>query len=284
MSPKVSINVVCYNQESFIAECLESIVTQSYKNLEVLVCDDASTDKTLEVAKEYKEKYPEIIRILPSQKNQGVCLNATKGLQAATGKYFCSFAGDDIMLPGKIETQVNALEADKSLVIAHTDAIVFDDATGKDLYNYNDDKKCPDTTLSNLLKRNFICTPSAMSKRSAMPNAYDQRVGSVSDWFILIVLLQQGNGIYINKPLIKYRRHANNLSAKSRVLTLVRESNIALDFAINELGIKDKNVYVGKLWISKAGAYRSLLAGDIKGFVKYTSIFVSSALKYLIKS
>ncbi|MBJ6137695.1 glycosyltransferase family 2 protein [Marinobacter litoralis] len=105
--PLVSIIIAAYNASEFITETLDSVFSQSYKNLEVIVVDDGSTDNTAEIVKNYGTN---IIYI--HQPNSGSCAGPRNhGLEYATGELVNFFDADDIMLPEKIETQVKALQA-----------------------------------------------------------------------------------------------------------------------------------------------------------------------------
>ena len=73
--PLVSVFITTYNHGAFITDCLESVLTQNYENFEIIVGDDASTDKTPEILLEYKVKYPNIIKLVLHEKNIGVTNN-----------------------------------------------------------------------------------------------------------------------------------------------------------------------------------------------------------------
>lgn len=111
LSPKVTVCLVTYNQEDYISECLESVVTQVTNfDFEVIVSDDLSTDKTREIVKEFSAKYSNI-KTLFRDKNVGAYENFIDTHDRATGEYICHLDGDDYWLPGKLQKQADFLDA-----------------------------------------------------------------------------------------------------------------------------------------------------------------------------
>lgn len=114
VSPKVTVCVVCYNQEQFIAQCLQSIVDQVTDfSFDVLVSDDCSKDNTRAVIEDFAERYPEIIKPLWREKNLGAYQNFLQTHQTAvagSALYICHCDGDDYWLPGKLQAQADYLD------------------------------------------------------------------------------------------------------------------------------------------------------------------------------
>src|SRR3990167_10551260 len=103
--PLVSISIPTYNCADFIRECLDSIIQQEYSNFEIIISDDASTDNTQIILSEYLQKYPDMIKLNINPHNLGISKNSNVILSFCKGKYVAMFAGDDVMLPGKIGSQ-----------------------------------------------------------------------------------------------------------------------------------------------------------------------------------
>lgn len=104
---KVSILIPCYNSESFIRDALESCLNQSYRNIEVIIVDDGSTDDSLKIAKEYESKFNNIFVF--SQNNKGACSARNLAFEKSSGDYIMYLDADDIISLNKIECQVKAL-------------------------------------------------------------------------------------------------------------------------------------------------------------------------------
>lgn len=121
MNPIISIIVPIYNAEKYLSDCLESIICQTYTNLEIILVDDASTDSSPEICREY-EKKDERIRLIVKPQNGGVSQARNDGMKQASGTYINFFDSDDWMAPEMIEKLYHAIEkkgADMSMC-SHT--------------------------------------------------------------------------------------------------------------------------------------------------------------------
>ena len=127
--PKASVCVITYNQEAYIRECLQSIVDQMTDfDFEVIVGDDCSCDGTREAVIEFAERYPgKIVPLLYPHKVGGT-QNFISVHNRAAGKYVAHIDGDDIALPGKLQAQVNYLEAHPDCSVVWHRVLLFNDA------------------------------------------------------------------------------------------------------------------------------------------------------------
>ncbi len=120
-TPLVSILITTYNQESYIAETLEGVLMQKVAfDYEIVIGEDCSTDRTLEVCRAYAARYPQIV-LIENNPNKGLLLNYFDTLLQCKGKYIADCAGDDVWIdPHKLQRQVELLESDKEVVMVHT--------------------------------------------------------------------------------------------------------------------------------------------------------------------
>lgn len=109
---KVSVIVPVYNVENYLEKCIQSIISQSFKNLEIILVNDGSTDKSKEICEQFAEKDKRII--LLNQKNKGVSAARNAGLDICTGDYISFIDSDDYISPDMIEFLVNNLERNDS--------------------------------------------------------------------------------------------------------------------------------------------------------------------------
>jgi len=125
--PLVSVVVPAYNAEKYLGKCLESLLGQTYSNLEIIVVDDGSTDSTAAVAKSFNVRYLH-------QENQGVGVTMNVGFKAATGDLIASLDADDLWEPLKIEEQVECLSSQPTLdmVFGHMEQFVCPSAENPD--------------------------------------------------------------------------------------------------------------------------------------------------------
>ncbi len=124
--PKISIIIPIYNAERHIGQCLDSVVNQTYKNLEIICINDGSTDDTASILNEYKEKDKRIILI--NQNNMGNSISRNIGLNKVTGKYLFFVDADDYLMLNIIEKLYNTIIMTKAnFVISATKVILESD-------------------------------------------------------------------------------------------------------------------------------------------------------------
>ena len=124
MRPLVSILITAYNAEPWIGETLDSALGQTYSEIEVLVVDDGSTDRTLHVARSYDDPRLSVL----SQPNAGACAARNRAIAASEGQLVQFLDADDLLSPGKIERQVERLADAPSATVASGPWVRFREA------------------------------------------------------------------------------------------------------------------------------------------------------------
>lgn len=125
--PKVSILMGIYNCAPTLREAVDSILSQTFTDWELILCEDGSKDETYAIAQEYRRQYPDRIVLLRNEKNMGLNHTLNRCLQAASGEYCARMDGDDISLPERFEKQVAFLDAHPAYAIVSTPMIFFDE-------------------------------------------------------------------------------------------------------------------------------------------------------------
>lgn len=121
--PLVSVCIGAYNRKGTIRECVDSVLAQTWKNREIVVVDDASTDGTREILQEYGER----IRLICRDSNSGICpVTRNQAARAAKGDYVAFLDSDDVWYPEKLEKQVAFLESHPDIPLCHTLCNVID--------------------------------------------------------------------------------------------------------------------------------------------------------------
>ena len=217
--PLVSVHLVSYNQIAFIDDAVRSAVEQDYDSLEVLCCDDGSTDGTADRIREWAARYPgRVIPILGP--HVGVTGNCNRVFPYVRGKYVFCHAGDDIFLSGKIRTQVEWFEEDDRRVMCGHAAEAFDSATGRSLYLTTDHRPLVSGCGAQRYLEEFGLFPdisTAIRRTAYPPNGYDERAGVVSVYKLNIDVLASGGEYgYVDGVLARYRRHPASLGERSR--------------------------------------------------------------------
>lgn len=135
--PKLSIGMPIYNAEGFLRDRIDHILSLEFSDFELIISDNASTDSTLAICKEYSFKDKKI-RYIHQEKNMGLSWNFNFVLKEAKGEYFVWAASDDIMLPGFIEKNLDALEKNKNLVCSMSKVKFVGPAISELDHNKND--------------------------------------------------------------------------------------------------------------------------------------------------
>ena len=105
--PRLSIVMPFYNTENFIKETIESLLNQTFKDFELIVVDDGSTDKSPEIISSFKDPR---IKLIQNEQRKGIVYSRNKGLSEANGEFYAPFDSDDIALPHKFERQIQFLQ------------------------------------------------------------------------------------------------------------------------------------------------------------------------------
>jgi glycosyltransferase involved in cell wall biosynthesis len=216
VNPKVSILIPSYNQEAVIEQTVMSALEQDYDNLEVIVTDDASSDRTPQILKEIQQRYPDRLKVFLHPKRLGVTENHTRGLMECRGDFVAFQDGDDLFLPGKIKKQVAFMLAHEDCTISFHDVEVFDSESGKTLYLWSQRFGRREGGMYELVRYgNYVASVSVMVRRVHLPEyGYDDRIRIGSDWLLWLETLARGGGklCYLDEVLARYRRHASNLT------------------------------------------------------------------------
>ena len=142
---RVSVIIPIYNAEKYVEKTLASVFAQSYRNIEIVLVDDCSKDKSAEIIAQLKKQHPEIIYFL-QPKNMGAGAARNKALELATGQYVAFLDSDDLWLPEKTARQL-ALMKDKKSPFSYA-AIEMMDESGKTIKKKRNIKETCDYRLS----------------------------------------------------------------------------------------------------------------------------------------
>lgn len=219
-TPLVSILIISYNQENYIEEAILSAVMQNYRNIEIVVSDDASQDNTASIILNYEKKYPGKIVPVLNEKNGGITKNSNRGLKVCRGEFVALMGGDDIFLQDKITKQVQwFLEDSNRVLCGHKVETFYMDGTKSHLHKkYLSEGQGPSRLLKN--GSPFGAT-SVMLRRSALPkHGFHTELKNVSDLHLYIeTLINGGNYGFIDGVFARYRRHDSNITNQRDKMT-----------------------------------------------------------------
>lgn len=221
-NPKVSVCVPLYNYAQYLPECLESILAQTFLDYEIVLADDGSTDNSLQVAREYAQRFPEKVHIFthPGGANQGISATCNLAMSQARGEYIAWLGSDDAWYPQKLALQVAQLEADPALGLVYALADIVDSNGVKTGETYG--KDITDNAIARLICGNLIPALTAIQRRSLVEQigAYDESL-VYSDWEMWLRTAEHARIGFLSQVVARYRVHGRNLySGKPRDVQL----------------------------------------------------------------
>jgi glycosyltransferase involved in cell wall biosynthesis len=217
--PLVSVSMPAYNAEIYIAESIESVLNQNYQNFELLVCDDGSTDQTLEIIKSYERKDPRI-KVFSMRENIGLASVRNFISNKAQGKYIALLDSDDLCTSDRFDEQVKVLESGVCDVCA-SEYFTLDMSNGKKRARHRYES---DADLKALLTiYNPICNSTTMMSRELMVKFpyQDNLKGGPEDYDLWVNLTIAGYRFKtIKRPLLTYRLHPGQISKQKEDLMI----------------------------------------------------------------
>lgn len=255
MPPTVSINLCCYNSEKYLRETLESILHQTYKNWELIIINDGSTDSTESIVQEYIDAgYPIIYHY---QQNKGLSYSRNKALELSGGDYIALIDHDDLWLPEKLAKQVIAMQRNKDHVLCYAGVIEIDHM-GMELRRYNL-KNNSGYMFETLLRQFDINVPTALFRKSILQKSglrFDERVSASEEYCLFMQLAVNHKFLVLPDILAKYRIYDEALTAKS-ISKWADEREYTLNLICNDNpGIEKKYPVEFKEAYARARYYR----------------------------
>jgi len=210
--PLVSIIIPNYNNEILVARCLNSLLNQTYSNIEIVFIDDCSTDRSVEIASSFEKRFDQL-KIIQNEVNVGVSVTRNIGLGNATGKYVTTLDSDDEYLPEKVEQEVRVLEENgDNKFVAYSGIIVRNQYT--------------DIMLSPKIGPNDNAYEIVLFRRGVVPrdlmfykvwveqveSGFDAKLQKFEDWDFKIRAISEAKLVYAGGPGVIYHQHQNGLS------------------------------------------------------------------------
>jgi len=210
VNPLVSIVIPVYNGENYLKDAIDSALAQTYGNVEILVVNDGSADRTEEIALSYGDR----IRYF-TKENGGVSTALNMGISKMRGEYFSWLSHDDLYRPEKIEREIAAL-TECPLHIAYSDYEVID-KDGATIATMDAKKKYPEADLTFSLfpvLRQVLNGCSLLIHKSHFERAgmFDERLHFTQDYDLWFKMFRGEKLIHISKPLVMMREHGSQVT------------------------------------------------------------------------
>lgn len=214
--PMISVCIQTYNHEDYIKKCLDGILNQKTDfTFEILVGEDASTDKTRAICLEYAKQYPEKIRLILHHRENNIKIhgnpsgrfNFLYNIFAANGKYIAFCDGDDYWIDDqKLQKQVEFLEANDDYVVSWTDYKSFNGEEFK-ANNFGFDKPTRTIDFSNIFRPYCTLTLTVVFQKSALDLSHIEDFKYFKDNTLYALILKNGKGVFMNFIAAVYRAH-----------------------------------------------------------------------------
>lgn len=265
MNPKIEILMATYNGEKYISEQIDSIINQTYKNWRLLIRDDGSKDKTLEILKKYKKKDERINILRDTKGNLGFVKNFEELLKNSSEEFIMFSDQDDYWLENKIEIYINELskfseEERKKPLLLHSNSFVCDE-------NLNIKKKeFVNSKVAGQYEENSYFFAYIVQGSTALVNKELIDIGLpflknvvLHDRYFHLLAEFLGKRIFINKSLIKYRQHGGNeIGAKGSIIKKILKKRY-FDKEDRELIIEIQKKYKNRISEKQSGQIEKYL-------------------------
>ena len=249
MHEKVSVIIPVYNQELYLTDCISSIINQTYKNLEIIIVDDGSTDSSSDIIKKFCAEDNRIVFV--EKKNTGVSDTRNIGVSKSSGDYLMFVDSDDWIELDTIEKLLLKIKLENVDVIRYND-IVYDKYENKKLDDFYElsDKKLIDNDMEKIYKyifsanKNIACySPTLFMKKNVVP-MFDVKLKYMEDMVFYIDLISNINSIYFyNEHLYNYRYNGKSVTKNyNKQLDNIFNQIDSIKVIKNKLGEKYHNI------------------------------------------
>lgn len=221
---QISCIIPCYNSQKYIAKTITSVLNQTVKPLEIILVDDKSTDNTLQMLKKVKSVNENLIKVIELQENKGSSFARNYGVKIASGEYVLFMDSDDIADPKLLEKYVNRLETlNKSNLLFQLcySGYVQIDQDDNIISSVIKGFQCdPIEILGYQFVRNSISTSGVIVHKDLFleTGGFNENLRYAEDWDLWLRLAAKTGFAYVDEPLVKIRRHGDNLSAKVNLM------------------------------------------------------------------
>ena len=262
----VSVLMPSYNHEKFLSEAIESVLSQTFKDLELIIVDDCSIDDSPKIIADYPRKDTRV-RVFFHQENMGVSKTLNDCLSKVKGNYVCFIGSDDIWFPYKLERQL-------ALIKKHEDKILWSEGeiidgngapTGTTFTKMHQatNKKKSGNLFNDILLDNYIFGQSLLVKKDFIgDNSFDTSLRFLNDYRFIADLASKHDFLFTPEPLAKYRIHGRNSISRDRPRWL-KERILLNRYFLQRYGNEISRKLKGILYMKIGSTYADLGRTDI---------------------
>jgi len=218
---KVSVIMPCFNHGRFVADSVNSVLSQTHRDLELIIAEDRSSDNSWEVISRLAAKDSRI-KAIRHERNQGLSKSRNAALRVASGEFIAFCDSDDLWEPEKLDVQVNLLTTRQDYAVVYCDTLIIDDdgvPTGQCFSKlYPPPKTASGWLFPELAVRNFINIQSVLMRKECLQQVgpFDETIDWIQDWWYWIQLSRHHQFLYLQQPLARYRVHRGSTNVAHR--------------------------------------------------------------------
>lgn len=276
-TPLVTVAIITYNSDKFIKETLESVINQTYQNWKIVVGDDGSKDKTVEILREYKEKLGNKIELILAKENKGANENWNNITPYFTGDYVAKLDGDDLWLPEKLGKQVKYMESNKNVTLLYHYTYIKNDLKNEVMKVKQErlEGNCLEVFLENGCFL-YSCTAMWKNKKKIYVPKNLKKVG---DYYLWMALGEGGDIGCIPEYLSEYRLHGANVTIADNKIKYLEDNRRIIDYfsekvnqSIYKKAVKNSNLDIGifyykkKKYLKAKKVLKGIKLSEIKGW------------------
>lgn len=201
---KVSVIIPTFNREEYISDTIQSVLDQTYKDFEIIVVDDGSTDNTRKKLEQFNSK----IKII-KQKNSERAVSRNNGVRNASGEYIAFLDSDDLWVKDKLEKQVEILDNDKNYILVYGKSLRINEKSQNIKFAKRQTEGFTGNVFEKLLMRNFIVSATPMVRRECfdLTQGFESKYIPYEDWEYWLRFSLLGKFFFLPKTLAYYRVH-----------------------------------------------------------------------------
>ena len=247
----ISVIVPCHNDEDYLETCLHSLLEQTLQPDEIIICDDASLDRTRDIANHFARQYPGRVRCVFHEENRGCGGNFNSGIQAARGRYVSLVAADDYWLPGKLEREFGALQETGYRWAYSRVELVWEDgphagqkAPFWGTQEGHDGNLFEDVLLRRVSPRSFLIERKLLLEAAG----FDEAFGMYEDWDLKLRLSARYPAAFVAGTGAVYRQHGQGISRSDPQRQLAEAGKV----------LRKNNVLIEQYAAGRSGTLREL--------------------------
>lgn len=281
----VSVIMGSYNHERYIAEAIESVLNQTFGDLELIIVDDYSTDHSREIIENYQLR-DKRVRASFHQKNLGIAKTTNEGLKQARGEFISFIGSDDVWYLHKLDEQVALAKTHEGKILWSEGEIIDSNGApnGKMFTEMHlaTHKKKTGNIFQEILDENFIFGQSLLVKRDYVNGLeFDSTLKYLNDYRFMADLASKHEFFFTFEPLAKYRIHGENTISKDQSAWF-KDRVVLFTYFLQKYGDNIPRNLKGTLYLKIGGAYTDLGRKDLAKYFYVKAILNDSFSKHSI--